>query len=90
MAADPTCVTVQFTWKYAFTIVRRDCVLVAVEQLYPALIHRVAWAYDRHSRLLVQSSDEVVSLQSGVRQGTPLGLLLFALTLQGPWRRWQP
>jgi hypothetical protein len=45
----------------------------------------VAWVYGRHRHLLVHKSPgTVVSSQSGVRQGDPLGPLLFALTLQGP------
>jgi hypothetical protein len=43
--------------------------LGAVEQRSPALLQVVAWAYSR------KKSDEVVSLQSGVRQRDPLGPL---------------
>jgi hypothetical protein len=68
----------------ACNTVRRDRMLMAVEHRCPALLPMVAWAYGRHSCLLVQSSDEVVSSQSRVRQGNPLGPQLFALTLQGP------
>jgi hypothetical protein len=58
--------------------------LAAVAQRCPALLPMVAWAYSQHSRLLVQHSEGVVRSQSGVRQGDPLGPLLFALTLQEP------
>jgi hypothetical protein len=59
--------------------------LDAVAQHCPALLPIAAWAYGRHSHLLVhQSPGTVVSSQSGVRQGHPLGPLLFAITLQGP------
>jgi hypothetical protein len=58
--------------------------LDAVAQHCPALLPMAAWAYGRHSHLLVhQSPGTVVSSQSGERQGDSLGLLLFALTLQG-------
>jgi hypothetical protein len=59
--------------------------LAAVAQRCPALLPMVAWwAYSQPSRLLVQRTKEVVSSQSEVRQGDPLGPLLFALTLQEP------
>jgi hypothetical protein len=84
-SADPSCVTVQVDWQNAFNTLRRDRMLDAVAQRCPALLPLAAWAYRRHSHLLVhQSPGTVVSSQSGVRQGDPLGPLLFALTLQGP------
>jgi hypothetical protein len=67
-----------------FNTVRRDRMLAAVAQRCPALLPMVAWAYGQHSRLLVQHSEEVVRSQNGVRQGDPLGSLLFGLTLQQP------
>jgi hypothetical protein len=84
-SADPSCVTVQVDWRNAFNTLRRDRMLDAVAQRCPALLPMAAWAYGRHSHLLVhQSPGTVVSSQSGVRQGDPLGPLLFAITLQGP------
>jgi hypothetical protein len=58
--------------------------LAAIQQRCPALLPMVAWAYGRHSRLLLERAEAVVLSQSGVRQGDPLGHLLSALTLQGP------
>jgi hypothetical protein len=85
LSADPSCVTVHVDWENAFNTLRRDHMLDAVAQCCPALLPMAAWAYGRHSHLLVhQSPRTVVSSQSGVRQGDPLGLLLFALNLQGP------
>jgi hypothetical protein len=43
--------------------------------------HGMAWAYSQHSRRYVQQSDHVIYSESGVCQGDPLGMLLFALTL---------
>jgi hypothetical protein len=84
MSADPSCVTVQVDWQNAFHTLCRDHMLVAVEQRCPALLPIAAWAYGRHSHLLVhQAPRTVVRSQCGVRQGNPLGLLLFDLTLQG-------
>jgi hypothetical protein len=76
-------------WRNAFNTVCRERLLAAVTQRCPTLLPMVAWAYGQHSRLLVQHSQEVVSSQSGVRQGDPLGPLLDALTLQGPLEQLQ-
>jgi hypothetical protein len=58
--------------------------LVTVEERCPALLPMAAWAYGEHSHLIAHHSPRtVVSLQSGVLQGVPLGSLLFALALQG-------
>jgi hypothetical protein len=85
MAAAPASVTVQVDWQNAFSTLRRDKMLAAVHQRCPALLPMATWAYGRHSHLIVQQSPgAVVSSQSGVRQGDPLGPLLFAITLQGP------
>jgi hypothetical protein len=85
LSANPSCVTVQVDWQNAFNTLRRERMLDAVAQRCPALLRMAAWAYGRHSHLLVhQSLGPVVRSQSGVRQVDPLGPLLFAPTLQGP------
>jgi hypothetical protein len=58
--------------------------LAAFQQRCPALLPMVAWAYGRHSGLLLQQAKAAVRSQSEGRQGDPFGPLLFTLTLQGP------
>jgi hypothetical protein len=85
LSADPSCVTVQVDWLNTFNTLRRDRILDPVAQRCPTLLPMAPWAYKRHSHLLVHEFPRtVVSSQSGVRQGDPLGPLLFALTVQGP------
>jgi hypothetical protein len=43
MSADPSCMNLQVDWHNAFDILRRDHMLVTVEQFCPALL--VAWAF---------------------------------------------
>jgi hypothetical protein len=82
MAASPSSFMVQVDWKSTFNTVHRDCMLAAAEQPCPALLPMAESEYGWHSCLLAQSPEEVVSSQSRVRQGKPLGLLLFALNLE--------
>jgi hypothetical protein len=84
IVADLGCVTIQVDWQNTFNTLRKDRMLAAVQQRCPTLLRMVAWANGRHSRLLLERAEAVVLSQSGVRQGDPLGPLLFALTLQGP------
>jgi hypothetical protein len=59
--------------------------LAAVLARCPALLPLAIWAYKQPSRLLVhQAPGVIIHSQSGLRQGDPLGPLLFALALQGP------
>jgi hypothetical protein len=59
--------------------------LAAVRQCCLNLVPMLAWDYSWYSHLLVhQSVGVVIPSQSGVRQGDPLGPLVFTVTLQGP------
>jgi hypothetical protein len=84
MVANPCFVTVLVDKQNAFSNLRQDKRLAAVEQRYPPLPLMVAWAYSRISHLLIhQPPDGVVNSQSGLWQGDPLGPLHFARILQG-------
>ena len=87
MAQQPGCVTVQLDWANAFNAVSRQAVIDAVARRAPQLLPFVAWAYRQPSRLFVPGAppeSAPVMSQTGVRQGDPMGPLLFALALQGP------
>jgi hypothetical protein len=85
MAADPSCVMVQVDWRNAFSTLQRDKMLAAAKQRCLTLLPMVAWAYSRHSHLLVhQVPCVVVQSQSGVRQGDPPGHCSSRSPCRGP------
>jgi tRNA(Ile2) C34 agmatinyltransferase TiaS len=61
MSANPSCVTLQVDWQNAYNTLRKNNMLVAKEQRCPALQPMVAWAYRRHSHLLVHQSRGTVA-----------------------------
>jgi hypothetical protein len=61
--------------------------LSAVAERCPALLPMMELAYGRHGMLYVQQTDQVINSESRMRQGDPLGMLLFPLTIQGPLKK---
>ena len=69
----------------AFNSIHRAAMFAAVQQSAPAPLPMVQWAHGDETPLHIVWAPEgtpPVMSQRGVRQGDPLGLLLFALTLQ--------
>ena len=66
-------------FKNAFNSIRRDKMLLAVEEFIPELLPFVHSAYSKPSSLM-WGNDVLQSLE-GVQQGDPLGPLLFCLSI---------
>ena len=64
----------------AFNTVDRAALLRQVRLHLPGLAPWAEWCYSRHSRLLFH--ENVLTSETGVQQGDPLGPLLVALALQ--------
>ena len=72
-------VLVKVDFKNAFNSIRRDKMLLAVEELIPEILPFVHSVYCSPSFLMW--GEEVIYSSEGVQQGDPLGPLLFCLTI---------
>ena len=78
-------VTVQVDLQNAFNLANRDDLVHAVADKLPSLLPYVLMAYQRRSPLVIQPADgshDVLWSETGIRQGDPMGPLLFALAYQ--------
>ncbi|XP_055347987.1 uncharacterized protein LOC129595098 [Paramacrobiotus metropolitanus] len=71
---------VKVDFRNAFNTVSREVVLDAVKSHFPEYFAFFQSAYGHHSSLFI--GEHVMSSESGVQQGDPLGPLLFCLALQ--------
>ena len=79
-AGDTSKAFLKIDFANAFNTVDRITFLKECRLRFPSLAPWVEWCYTEPSRLMF--GDRLVSSESGVQQGDPLGPLLFALALQ--------
>ena len=74
---DLVCLKIDFS--NAFNLVDRSSFLREVVEHFPQLAHWASWVYEKPSHLFFGS--RVISSESGVQQGDPLGPFLFSIVL---------
>ena len=90
LAEDPDAALLTVDQANAFNSVARPAVFEAVKERVPELLPMVQWAYGAPTDLHIvgaPAGTPPVQSQTGVRQGDPLGMLLFSLALQRPLER---
>jgi hypothetical protein len=77
----PSRFVLQIDFMNAFNCVDRNSLLQQVAERCPSIFRFVSFLYSHHSPLFLPGNPSVLSSQSGVQQGDPLGPLLFTLVL---------
>ena len=84
---NPDVRTVKVDLQNALNLANRDDMVHAVADKLPSLLPYVLMVYQQWSTLVIQRADtshDMLWSEAGVRQGDPMGPLLFALTYQPP------
>ena len=85
--SDPDFAVIKINMQNAFNLVSRDVVLLNQQCFlhFPEIYPWTCWCYSQHPKLWHPVG--LISSASGVQQGDPLGLLLFALVRQSILRQ---
>ena len=91
LAQHPDWVCLSADARNAYNSISRAAIVDALHELLPELVPWCEVCYGQHSRLVLRMAGgaEIVLSRRGVRQGDPLGPLLFALPLEEPGSEWR-